>query len=81
MTAARGNRMRAGSIPLVLFWICAGLYVLDVVLGKIGAVVGGFSSPLHLGDVAQFLLLMATSVFLVMAALVREARLKKENNQ
>lgn len=69
--------MRAGSIPLVLFWLCAGLYVFDVVLGKISAVVGGFTSPLQLGDIGQFLLLMATSAFLVIAALVREARVKK----
>lgn len=70
--------MRTGTIPLVLFWLSAGLYVLDVVLGKVATMVDGFSSPLQLGPVAQFLLLMATSVFLVVAALERETRVRNQ---
>jgi hypothetical protein len=61
------------SIVLVLFWIVFGLFVGDVLLGKIGVITGGAVHQFF-GDVSSFLLLAFSAVLLTAECLRREAR-------
>ena len=75
MRHTRPATHRIQAIPLILFWISAGVYVLNIVLAKITASIFGVVFSFQLGDTAQFLLLLAIAILLVTAALLREARL------
>ncbi|MGN8158138.1 hypothetical protein ACS8Y6_08815 [Salinisphaera sp. RV14] len=66
---------------LRLFWFSAALYVLDVVLGKLGGMLPGFLVRLLPDNALQFALLVLISVFLVAAALVAERRENTPNNR
>ena len=59
------------SVLFALFWISFGLFVGDLMLGKIGVMTGD-TRPV-LGDVGHFLLLALTAVFLTAECLRREA--------
>lgn len=59
---------------LILFWFSAALYVLDVLLGKLGGMLPGSLLQLLPDNALQFVLLVLISVFLVAAALVAERR-------
>ncbi len=61
------------SITFLLFWICCGAFVIDVVLGKIAVLTGGDVHP-FVGDVPHFLLLALTAALLIAECLSREAR-------
>jgi hypothetical protein len=61
------------SITFLLFWICCGAFVIDVLLGKIAILTGGAVHP-FVGDVPHFLLLALTAVLLTAECLRREAR-------
>jgi hypothetical protein len=61
------------SITFLLFWICGGAFVIDVVLGKIAILTGGAVHP-FVGDVPHFLLLALTAALLTAECLRREAR-------
>ena len=53
---------------IVLF----SLFVANVLVGKISILVGA-TTPVHAGDVAEFLVLLAAVICFVVAALDREA--------
>lgn len=53
-----------------LLFFC--LYVLNVLVGKI-SVMAGATTPIHAGDVPEFLILLAAIISFVIAALAREA--------
>ena len=53
---------------LVLF----GLFVLNILVGKVSILVGA-TTPVHAGDVAEFLVLLAAIICFIVAALDREA--------
>jgi hypothetical protein len=65
----RRNRMGRGF--LIVFFILFGLFTLNILLGK-ASVQFGWRLPFLLGDVPEFLLLLAAAVFLMLAALMRE---------
>ena len=48
------------------------LYVLNVLVGKV-SVMAGATTPVHAGDVPEFLILLAAIICFVIAALGREA--------
>ena len=56
---------------LIVFFGLFGLFCLNVLLGK-AAVQFDWTLPFLLGDVAEFLLLLVSVGFLVLAALTRE---------
>lgn len=62
-----------GRIPLLLALICYGAYAVDIIVAKLASVVP-FAWPYELGSVAQFMIVLAGSALLVVAALMREAR-------
>jgi len=63
------------SIAFVLFWICCGLFLVDMLLGKIGILSDDAVSNV-VGDVPHFLLLALSAAFLTAECLRREARRK-----
>jgi len=63
------------SIAFVLFWVCCGLFLVDMLLGKIGILSDDAVSNV-VGDVPHFLLLALSAVFLTAECLRREARRK-----
>lgn len=63
---AQGRLAKWGAI---LFF---GLYVLNVLVGKV-SVMAGATTPVHSGDVAEFLILLAAIICFVIAALNKEA--------
>jgi hypothetical protein len=63
---SRGDR-----IAVTLFFVFSGLYVLNVLLGKATIVFGW--KTYHIGNVGEFLLLLAASTAFIVAALHREA--------
>ncbi len=74
MSLMRSGRTNLEQILLILFWFSAGLYVLDVLLEKMGGMLPGSLLQLLPGNAGQFVLLVMISVFLVAAALVAERR-------
>ena len=56
---------------LTVFFILFGLFALNVLLGKAG-IQFGWDVSFLLGDVPEFLLLLVSAVFLMLAALRRE---------
>jgi len=63
---SRGDR-----IKVTLFGVFFGLYIINILLGKATIVFGW--KTYHLGNVGEFLILLAASVAFVAAALHREA--------
>lgn len=63
---------RKGRGFLLVFYVLFALFTLNILLGKAG-VQFGWDLPFLLGDVSEFLLLLAAAVFLMLAALRREA--------
>jgi hypothetical protein len=61
------------SVTFLLFWICCGLFLVDMVLGKI-AILTGDAVHQFLGDVPHFLLLALSAAFLTAECLRRETR-------
>lgn len=72
----QGNRnhgaSRKGRGFLFVFYALFALFTLNILLGKAG-VQFGWDLPFLLGDVPEFLLLLAAAVFLMLAALMRES--------
>ena len=81
MTKEQGNTgfTRGERIAVTVFAVFFGLYVLNVVLGKATIVFGW--ETYHIGNVGEFLTLMAASIAFIVAALHREAGMKKSNQQ
>ncbi len=67
---------RWGKVTLLAFFVLAGLFVLDILLGK-ASVLFGWQLPFLLGDVGEYLVLLSTALFFTIATLIREHR---ENN-
>ncbi|MGB7756512.1 MAG: hypothetical protein WBL23_10650 [Salinisphaera sp.] len=74
MNLMRSGRTSLEKILLILFWFSAALYVLDVLLGKLGGMLPDSLLQLLPDNALQFVLLVLISVFLVAAALVAERR-------
>lgn len=68
---------RGERIAVTLFAVFFGLYVLNVLLGKATIVFGW--KTYHMGNVGEFLVLLAASVAFIVAALHREAIRKQLN--
>ncbi len=68
---AQGHAGRRGNVYLAVFFVLFGLFILNVLLGK-AVIQFGWDVPFLLGDVAEFLLLLVSAVFLMLAALRRE---------
>lgn len=66
------SRTRAGRVPLLLAFVCFGVYAADIVMSKLASL-GSFAWPYELGGVSQFLIVLTGSALLVAAALIREA--------
>lgn len=64
-------------IAVTVFAVFFGLYVLNVVIGKATIVFGW--RTYHLGNIGEFLILLAASVAFIIAALHREGARKKSN--
>ena len=69
---------RIGRIALVASAIFFGLYLTNVLVGKVSAVMGA-SEPLSIGDVPEFLTLLAASICFVIGTLSKEKQLKAES--
>jgi hypothetical protein len=67
-------------LSLLIFGISSGLYLINILIGK-ASILWGWK-VFHLGNVGEFLLLLVASVFLIAAALHREAaeESKQETN-
>ena len=70
-TDAIDGANRKGRGFLAVFYVLFTLFTLNVLLGKAG-IQFGWDLPFLLGDVPEFLLLLAVAVFLMLAALGRE---------
>jgi hypothetical protein len=57
-------------IPLIACFVLFAMYLINLILGKIN-ISYGLNLP-HLGNVAEFLLLFAACILLIIAALKRE---------
>jgi len=68
---------RGERIAVTVFGVFFGLYVLNVLLGKATIVFGW--KTYHMGNVGEFLILLAASIAFIVAALHREALMKKSN--
>lgn len=64
----RNDASRKGRGFLAVFYVLFTLFTLNVLLGKAG-IQFGWDLPFLLGDVPEFLLLLAVAVFLMLAAL------------
>ena len=69
---------RIGRIALVASAIFFGLYFTNVLVGKVSAVMGA-SEPLSIGDVPEFLTLLAAAICFVIGTLSKEKQLKVES--
>jgi hypothetical protein len=58
------------------FVLCFGLFALNVVFGSM-AMSRGWDNPLSFGRVTEFLLLFASAILLMLAALASEAAARK----
>lgn len=67
-----------GNLYLLIFFGLFGLFILNVLLGK-AVVQFGWSLPFLLGDVPEFLLLLVSALFLMLAALARERHQSGDN--
>ncbi len=63
---------------LVAFALLFLLFWLNVLLGK-AKISFGWQVPFLLGDVAEYLLLLATALFFTLAAICREATLNEKS--
>lgn len=63
----RTSGLKAFIVPTMFF----ALYMLNVLVARIQVLMGN-SSPTHIGDVGEFLLLFATSITFVIATLRAE---------
>ena len=70
---------KGGKGALLTFFLLFTLYFINVLVGK-ATVTYGLNLP-HLGNVAEFLLLFAACVALIVAALKREASEMKSSNE
>ena len=72
MNAQKSNRItgKEERISLIICFLLFALYLINVLLGKIN-ISYGLNLP-HLGNVAEFLLLLGACVLLIIAALKRE---------
>jgi hypothetical protein len=70
-TNGRNGANRKGRGFLVVFYILFALFTLNILLGK-ASVQFGWDLPFLLSDVTEFLLLLVSAVFLMLAALMRE---------
>ncbi|UCH73962.1 MAG: hypothetical protein JSU82_16855 [Rhodospirillales bacterium] len=70
-TGHGNSAKQRGNIYLAVFIVLFGLFILNVLLGKAG-IQFGWDLPFLLGDVPEFLLLLVSAVFLMLAALRRE---------
>ncbi|MEJ2376818.1 MAG: hypothetical protein P8Y71_15840 [Pseudolabrys sp.] len=61
------------TFSFLLFWICCGLFLADMALGKIGVLTNGAVHE-FLGKVPHFLLLALSAALLTVECLRREAR-------
>lgn len=66
-----GGANRKGRGFLIGFFVLFALFTLNILLGKAG-IQFGWDLPFLLGDVPEFLLLLAAALFLMLAALMRE---------
>ncbi len=73
MTTKQDNTgfTRGERIAVTVFAVFFGLYVLNVLIGKATIVFGW--KTYHLGNIGEFLILLAASVAFIVAALHREA--------
>ena len=81
MAAEQDNKTngKEGKVALFTFYSIFALYFINVLVGK-ATVSYGMNLP-HLGNVAEFLLLSAACVALIVAALKREAAENKSTTQ
>ena len=63
--------IRAGRVSFVLCLMCAGVFLLDVLVGK-ASILFDFRAPFLLGDVGEFLLLLVAAGLFTIAILARE---------
>jgi hypothetical protein len=72
MTDEKHNTIRAktGPVPVILFALFLGLYILNVLIGKAIIVFGW--EVFHFGNVGEFLILLTASVAFIVAALQAE---------
>jgi hypothetical protein len=70
---------KGGKSALMTFFLLFSLYFINVLVGK-AIVTYGLNLP-HLGNVAEFLLLFAACVSLILASLKREASEMKSSNE
>lgn len=72
MNPQKSNRItgKEERISLIICFLLFALYLINVLLGKIN-ISYGLNLP-HLGNVAEFLLLLGACVLLIIAALKRE---------
>jgi len=81
MVAEQNNQTngKGGKSALMTFFLLFAIYFVNVLVGK-AKVTYGLNLP-HLGNVAEFLLLFAACVSLIVAALKREASEMKSSNK
>jgi hypothetical protein len=68
-------RLHAMSVTFMLFWLCLGGFMTEILLGKFAVLFNGAVRPL-LGDVSDFLLLALAAALLTAECLQRETRRK-----
>jgi protein-S-isoprenylcysteine O-methyltransferase Ste14 len=73
-TTVRWSRARWAAV--IGFAVCFGVFALNVVFGSM-AMSRGWDNPLSLGRVTEFLLLFASAILLMLAALASEASARK----
>lgn len=64
---------------LVASAILFGLYLINVLVGKVSALMGA-SEPMSIGDVPEFLCLLAASICFVAGTLSKEKQAKAESS-
>jgi len=81
MVAEQNNKTngKGGKGALMTFFLLFTLYFINVLVGK-AKVTYGLNLP-HLGNVAEFLLLLVACVALIVAALKKEAAENKSSNE
>ncbi len=68
------------TVTFLLFWTCCGVFLVDMVLGKISILTNGAVHEFA-GDVPHFLLLALSAVFLTAECLRRESRRNRARAQ
>lgn len=81
MVAEQNNKSngKEGKGALITFFLLFAIYFVNVLVGK-AKVSYGLNLP-HLGNVAEFLLLLVACVALIVAALKKEAAENKSSNE